>query len=64
VHEAYLRLVHTEKVQKWNGRGYFFAAASEAMRRIFIDQARRKSSEKAGDSGVAHGRILAGPSSW
>jgi hypothetical protein len=64
VHEAYLRLVDTEKVQKWNSRGHFFAAAAEAMRRILIDQARRKSSEKAGDNGIAHGKILAGPSSW
>jgi RNA polymerase sigma factor (TIGR02999 family) len=63
VHEAYLRVVDTEKVQKWNSRGHFFAAAAEAMRRIFIDQARRKSTEKAGDNGIAHGKILAGPSS-
>src|SRR5262249_48844702 len=36
VHEAYLRLVDVEKVQHWNGRGHFFAAA-EAMRRILVD---------------------------
>ena len=48
VHEAYLRLVDGEKVQRWNSRGHFFAAAAEAMRRILIDQARRKASEKAG----------------
>jgi RNA polymerase sigma factor (TIGR02999 family) len=48
VHEAYLRLVDTEKVQQWNSRGHFFAAAAEAMRRILIDQARRKATEKAG----------------
>src|SRR5436309_3286776 len=42
VHEAYLRLVDVEKAQHWNSRGHFFAAAAEAMRRILIDQARRK----------------------
>src|SRR5262245_44253664 len=36
VHEAYLRLVDAEKVQHWNSRGHFFAAAAEAMRRILI----------------------------
>jgi RNA polymerase sigma factor (TIGR02999 family) len=48
VHEAYLRLVRGEAVQHWNSRGHFFAAAAEAMRRILIDQARHKASEKAG----------------
>src|SRR5438876_3485220 len=48
VHEAYLRLVDTDKAQQWNSRGHFFAAAAEAMRRLLIDQARRKASEKAG----------------
>jgi RNA polymerase sigma factor (TIGR02999 family) len=42
VHEAYLRLVDTEKVQQWNSRGHFFAAAAEAMRRILVERARRK----------------------
>src|SRR5262245_28682121 len=42
VHEAYLRLVDTEKAQRWNGRGHFFAAAAEAMRRILVENARRK----------------------
>src|SRR5262247_1604443 len=42
VHEAYLRLVDTEKAQHWNSRGHFFAAAAEAMRRILIGNARRK----------------------
>jgi len=41
VHEAYLRLVDTEKVQQWNSRGHFFAAAAEAMRRILVERARR-----------------------
>jgi RNA polymerase sigma factor (TIGR02999 family) len=44
VHEAYLRLVDTQKA--WNSRHHFFAAAAEAMRRILIDQARRKRSAK------------------
>lgn len=42
VHEAYLRLVNVEKPQQWNGRGHFFAAAAEAMRRILVENARRK----------------------
>src|SRR5258708_2615179 len=42
VHEAYLRLVGTNLEQPWNSRGHFFAAAAEAMRRILIEQARRK----------------------
>src|SRR3954454_10929275 len=48
VHEAYLRLVDVEKAQHWNGRGHFFAAAAEAMRRILIENARRKKTEKHG----------------
>jgi RNA polymerase sigma factor (TIGR02999 family) len=48
VHEAYLRLVDTDKVQPWNSRGHFFAAAAEAMRRILVEQARRKNSRKHG----------------
>ena len=47
VHEAYIRLVGA-KDQNWNGRGHFFAAAAEAMRRILIDIARRKKSLKYG----------------
>jgi RNA polymerase sigma factor (TIGR02999 family) len=46
VHEAYLRLVDTEKAQHWSSRGHFFAAAAEAMRRILIEQARRKKADK------------------
>jgi RNA polymerase sigma factor (TIGR02999 family) len=42
VHEAYLRLVDADKVQRWDSRGHFFAAAAEAMRRILVEQARRK----------------------
>src|SRR2546425_3584139 len=52
VHEAYLRLVDTDKSQQWNSRGHFFAAAAQAMRRLLIDQARRKASEKAGGKRV------------
>jgi RNA polymerase sigma factor (TIGR02999 family) len=42
VHEAYLRLVGGESPQSWDGRGHFFAAAAEAMRRILIDRARAR----------------------
>ena len=48
VHEAYLRLVDVEEAQHWNSRGHFFAAAAEAMRRILIEQARRKRRPKHG----------------
>jgi RNA polymerase sigma factor (TIGR02999 family) len=48
VHEEYLRLVDAERVRRWDSRGHFFAAAAEAMRRILIDQARRKQSHKRG----------------
>ncbi len=48
VHEAYLRLVDVDKVQHWDSRGHFFGAAAEAMRRILVDQARRKQADKHG----------------
>jgi len=48
VHEAYLRLVDSDKVQRWESRGHFFAAAAEAMRRILVESARRKQSRKHG----------------
>lgn len=51
VHEAYLWLVDVEKAQQWDSRGHFFAAAAEAMRRILVENARHKRSQKAG-----HGR--------
>ncbi len=54
VHEAYLRLVDGAPVQHWNSRGHFFAAAAEAMRRILVDNARRKSSVKRGGGLVRH----------
>ena len=52
VHETYLRLVDVNKVQHWSSRGHFFAAAAEAMRRILVEQARRKRAHKRG------GRLL------
>jgi RNA polymerase sigma factor (TIGR02999 family) len=48
VHEAYLRLVGGDRPQDWNGRGHFFGAAAEAMRRILIESARQRRSKKAG----------------
>src|SRR5215470_6633012 len=48
VHEAYLRLVGIDAARHWDNRGHFFAAAAEAMRRILIDRARHKQSQKAG----------------
>src|SRR5438874_11632173 len=48
VHEAYLRLVDVEEVQHWDSGGHFFAAAAEAMRRILIDNARRKQTDEHG----------------
>ena len=48
VHEAYLRLVDTDKVQHWNSRGHFFMAAAESMRRILVEQAHRKGRQKYG----------------
>jgi RNA polymerase sigma factor (TIGR02999 family) len=48
VHEAYLRLVDTEQARPWNSRGHFFAAAAEAMRRILVENARRKHRLKRG----------------
>lgn len=48
VHDAYIRLVDHEKAQHWDSRGHFFAAAAEAMRRILVENARRKGSLKRG----------------
>jgi RNA polymerase sigma factor (TIGR02999 family) len=48
VHEAYLRLVNGGAAQPWNGRGHFFGAAAEAMRRILVENARRKGRDKRG----------------
>jgi len=48
VHEAYLRLVGAKQSQDWSGRGHFFGAAAEAMRRILVKNARRKRAGKHG----------------
>jgi RNA polymerase sigma factor (TIGR02999 family) len=48
VHEAYIRLVDVEQPQHWNSRGHFFGAAAEAMRRILVENARRKQRLKRG----------------
>jgi RNA polymerase sigma factor (TIGR02999 family) len=48
VHEAHVRLVDKEKEQHWNSRGHFFAAVADAMRRILVEQARRKRRPKHG----------------
>ena len=52
VHEAYIRLVDVKKAQHWNSRGHFFGAAAEAMRRILVDNARRKASRRHGGDRV------------
>ena len=48
VHEAYIKLVDVDKAQHWDSRGHFFAAAAEAMRRILVENARRKRRLKHG----------------
>lgn len=48
VHEAYLRLVNVDRPQQWNGRGHFFAAAAEAMRRILVERARHRGRLRSG----------------
>ena len=48
VHDAYVRLVDVDQAQKWDSRAHFFAAAAEAMRRILVENARRKEGPKAG----------------
>ena len=54
VHEAYLRLVDAAKTQHWDGRAHFFGAAAEAMRRLLIDNARRKQADKHGGGWQRH----------
>ena len=56
VHEAYLRLVGPGPARAWDGRGHFFAAAAEAMRRILVDRARTKRSRKRG-GGLARANL-------
>jgi RNA polymerase sigma factor (TIGR02999 family) len=58
VHEAYLRLVDVERPQQWDGRGHFFAAAAEAMRRILVEAARRKARVRHG------GGLVRQPGEW
>lgn len=58
VHEAYVRLVDVNEIQHWHSRGHFFAAAAEGMRRILIDNARRKMSERHGGN---HRRLELAP---
>jgi RNA polymerase sigma factor (TIGR02999 family) len=65
VHEAYLRLVGPEEARRWANRAHFFAAAAEAMRRILVEEARRKQSLKRGGALDRHdvdGAELAAPS--
>jgi RNA polymerase sigma factor (TIGR02999 family) len=59
VHEAYLRLVDRDRPQQWNGRGHFFAAAAEAMRRILVERARHRRRERHG-GGRKHINLDAG----
>lgn len=61
VHEAYVRLVGGEQPKGWDGRGHFFAAAAEAMRRILVDSARRKRRPKHGGGLVRHDLDDVGP---
>ena len=68
VHEAYIRLIGTNDVGNWNSRGHFFAAAAEAIRRILIEQARRKAGPKAGGErqrvGLSQVNALAAGVDW
>ena len=52
VHEAYVRLVNVAEAQKWDSRGHFFSAAAEAMRRILVERARKKTRLKRGGDRV------------
>ncbi len=52
VHEAYLRLVGPADPARWDGRGHFFAAAAEAMRRILVERARRRLARKHGGGSI------------
>jgi RNA polymerase sigma factor (TIGR02999 family) len=61
VHEAYLRLVGAEHEQQWDSRGHFFVAAAEAMRRILVDNARRKA---AGVHGGGRQRVALSEGDW
>ena len=63
VHEAYVRLVDAPQAQSWESRGHFFAAAAQAMRRILIENARRKLGPKAGGNMQRHDISLVEPGS-
>ncbi|TWU28992.1 ECF-type sigma factor [Novipirellula artificiosorum] len=63
VHEAYLRLVDVERFQNWNSRGHFFGAAAEAMRRILVENARRRQRLRHGGGRTRVDLNLAAPSS-
>jgi RNA polymerase sigma factor (TIGR02999 family) len=52
VHEAYVRLVDVDESQHWNSRGHFFGAAAEAMRRILVENARRRARDKHGGNRI------------
>jgi RNA polymerase sigma factor (TIGR02999 family) len=54
VHEAYLRLVGGHEERQWNSRGHFFVAAAEAMRRLLVENARRKGRQKRGGEFQRH----------
>jgi RNA polymerase sigma factor (TIGR02999 family) len=58
VHEAYLRLFGSAKPQHWDGRGHFFAAAAEAIRRILIESVRRKQRMRHGGGRVREGDVV------
>jgi RNA polymerase sigma factor (TIGR02999 family) len=60
VHEAYVRLVEADVDRHWDGRGHFFAAAAEAMRRILVENARRKGRIKHGGLVARHAVDLDG----
>jgi hypothetical protein len=53
VHEAYMQLIGISQPTHWDGRGHFFAAAAEAMRRVLVENARRKGSHKAAQGASA-----------
>ena len=52
VHDAYVRLVDSDKIQRWDSRGHFFAAAAEAIRRILVEKARQKGRVRHGGDRV------------
>src|ERR1700680_3770755 len=64
VHEAYLRLVDVEQAPRWDSRGHFFAAAAQDMRRILVEQARRRHAAKRGGQAhreELHESVIVGP---